>query len=364
MTEVDASVRYASLRPVQRLSVAVLGPTLLALKEQLTVSFPEISYIFVGRSTGYLAGSVCMGLAIGALDTANPTSESEVEVSSAVSPGQFRNVYMIIGVFSMLVSVSFFYFFCTSPVRPPSSTTFRQNEDRKAMSKDFKYTVVDLMFLFYCLYVGAEVTFGGYIFTFAIRAQKGQLFDETSASLLNSAFWGSFATGRGLSICLASVLELHVMLTLDMVGCIASSIALSWCGDTNSTVLWVGTVVLGLSMASLFPAGISWLESYYKVTGSMATILVVGSSFGEMAFPMLMGWMLRQKDDIMTSGFLQAGPIGLMYFMLTTAGLTAIIFIVMQYLAKQHRWSRQSLGPQTQPRISSWVCTIPSTWRN
>ncbi|XP_022105943.1 sodium-dependent glucose transporter 1A-like [Acanthaster planci] len=270
------------------------------------------------------------------VSTANPTSESQVEVSSAVPPGQFRNVYIIIGVFSMLVSTSFFYFFCTSPVRPPPSSTPGQYGDRESKNMDFKYTVLGLMFLFYFLYVGAEVTFGGYIFTFATQAQDGKLMNETSASLLNSAFWGSFATGRGLSICLASVLEPHMMLILDMVGCIASSIALSWCGDTNSIVLWVGTVVLGLSMASLFPAGISWLESYHRVTGSMATILVVGSAFGEMVFPLLMGWMLRKKDIREGSGFLQTGPIGLMYFMLATSGLTAIIFIVMQYLAKQH----------------------------
>ena len=34
----------------------------MALKEQLSVTFPKISYVFVGRSVGYLAGSMVGGV--------------------------------------------------------------------------------------------------------------------------------------------------------------------------------------------------------------------------------------------------------------------------------------------------------------
>ena len=47
---------------MQGFAIAVLGPTLSALKDQLDVTYPQISYVFVGRSIGYLAGSVVGGV--------------------------------------------------------------------------------------------------------------------------------------------------------------------------------------------------------------------------------------------------------------------------------------------------------------
>ena len=43
------------------ISIAILGPSLLDLKDQVDASFKEISTIFTVRSVGYLLGSIVAG---------------------------------------------------------------------------------------------------------------------------------------------------------------------------------------------------------------------------------------------------------------------------------------------------------------
>ncbi|XP_033638939.1 sodium-dependent glucose transporter 1-like [Asterias rubens] len=260
-----------------------------------------------------------------------PDDSIGTKISSLHNPAssKFQNVYIIIGIFTILVSCSFFYFYCTSPVKPPPGP--KSEEDNESYT-DFKNTILFLMFLFYFLEVGAEIGFGGYIFTFARVSDLN--FSVSSATLLNAAFFGAFAIGRGLSICLAGALSARVMLIMDVTGCVLASLVLTLYGETVPIAVWVGTASLGLSMASLFPAGISWLESFCKVTGNMASILIIGSALGEMCFPMMIGWLFG-KDPNHPEG-IEQGPIGLMYIILAASCLTAILFVILQYLAKQN----------------------------
>ncbi len=191
--------------------------------------------------------------------TAAPSPEP-----SSAHRDRFQAVYIIIGLFLILMALAFVYFFCTSPVLD----SFHHQSDleaEKTSSSDTDFTnyILGLLFVFYFLYVGAEVGYGGYIYTFATLVSM----QPKTAAHLNALFWGTFATVRGVSIFIASLISPLQMLILDLLGCIMSSLVLSFEASTNDTVLWVGTAVLGASMASLFPAGISWLESYAPVTG-------------------------------------------------------------------------------------------------
>ena len=238
---------------------------------------------------------------------------------------RFQDVYVIIAVFLLLMGFVFTYFFCTSPLQIKSSSGHYKEESKvtsKPSEKNFTNYILGLLFVFYFLYVGAEVGYGGFIYTFAVNDQTVK-FTPSNATQLNSVFWGTFALGRGVSICIASVLSPLNMVLLDILGCIVSSLALAYEADTNATVLWIGTATLGASMASLFPAGISWLESHAPVTGSMASFLIVGAAVGEMAVPLLLG-------NLFTSDI---GPMSLMYIMFVISVLTAVIFGATVYLA-------------------------------
>ena len=58
--------------------------------------------------------------------------------------------------------------------------------------------MLSLLFIFVIVYVGLEITFGTYIYTFLITCENPM--SEIEASLINTLFWAFLAFGRLISI--------------------------------------------------------------------------------------------------------------------------------------------------------------------
>ncbi|XP_028653427.2 sodium-dependent glucose transporter 1 [Erpetoichthys calabaricus] len=223
--------------------------------------------------------------------------------------------YIVIGTFILLVSLIFFLLYSRSS---PSREKTKASAEKPLVAKHHN-ALIGLLFLFFFWYVGAEVSYGSYIFTYT-KDFAGM--DESRAAGLNSLFWGTFAAARGLAIFFAACLHPGTMILLSLVGCTVSSLLLTlYCH--NSVVLWIFTAIYGASMATTFPSGISWVEQYTTVTGRSAAVFVVGAALGEMVIPAVVGYLM---------GILQDYPL-LMYTALGTSAMTAIIFPVMYKLA-------------------------------
>lgn len=191
----------------------------------------------------------------------------------------------------------------------------------------YKVIILSLFSVFLLLYVGLEVAYGGYIFTFG-RKSKPEMSDN-SAAFLTSAFWGSFALARLAAVPLSRYLRPSKMLWLDMVGCLVGSAILvsqftglqcDVISSGNHTKLWVGTVILGISMASVFPSAINFAEYFVTVSGKTASIFLVSASFGEMLIPLAVG-----NTIVPTS----VGPCSLMACALVISVLTLVTFVLI-----------------------------------
>jgi FHS family Na+ dependent glucose MFS transporter 1 len=140
---------------------------------------------------------------------------------------------------------------------------------------------VAIMVLCFILYVGAEVGYGNWIYTYTFKQGLGS---EVEAAYLTSAFWGSFTLGRLLAVWISTRARTLAILYADFAGCLAS-LALILLFRESSTVLWVGTALLGVSMASIFPTFLNLSEERMHVTGTMTGWFLVGSSLGSMILP-------------------------------------------------------------------------------
>jgi FHS family Na+ dependent glucose MFS transporter 1 len=146
-----------------------------------------------------------------------------------------------------------------------------------------------LFIAFFFLYVSAEVSFGGWVFTYGV--QMG-LADESTAAYLTSAFWGALTLGRLLAIPIAARFRPESMLLGDLIGSLVSVLAiLLWPGSTAA--LWAGSLGLGLCLASIFPTLVSLAERKMAVTGSVTGWFLVGSSAGSMTLPWLIGQLFE-----------------------------------------------------------------------
>jgi FHS family Na+ dependent glucose MFS transporter 1 len=139
------------------------------------------------------------------------------------------------------------------------------------------------------LYVGAEVGFGGWVYTYAVR--RG-LMGAAAAAYLTSAFWGALTLGRLLAIPIAARLSPRAVLLSDLLGCLASVGALL-IQPNSAPALWLGTLGLGFSMASVFPTMLSLAERRIDITGGVTGWFFVGSSAGGMTLPWLIGQLFE-----------------------------------------------------------------------
>lgn len=190
-------------------------------------------------------------------------------------------------------------------------------------------TLLTLLCLLLVLYVGAEATFGGWIYTYAFTLGLGT---EISAAYLTSGFWGALTLGRLLSIPVASRYRPQQLLLADLVGCTAS-MALLFLGPRTPAVTWAGTLGLGLSMASVFPSVISLAESQMTVTGQVTAWFFVGASAGGMSIPWLIGQL-----------FESAGPQSMMAVILADLAIAlGLYFVIIRHTSPGTHVSQPAL---------------------
>jgi FHS family Na+ dependent glucose MFS transporter 1 len=196
----------------------------------------------------------------------------------------------------------------------PSSAAHKANADENAA---FPLLPVIILVTLFVLYVGLELGFGNWVYTYALTLN---LANESSAAQLNSAFWGAFTIGRLLGILTAARMRSQTILFMDLAGCIVSTaIILIW--RDSVLALWVGTIGLGLFMASIFATILMLASERIHVTGAITGLFLVGSALGSALLPYFIGQV-----------FVQVGPQAMPVIVLVDifAFLAVLLFFITQ----------------------------------
>ncbi|GFS35590.1 major facilitator superfamily domain-containing protein 4A [Nephila pilipes] len=163
---------------------------------------------------------------------------------------------------------------------------FEEKFDTSPVSKFQTILITLLCASLMFLYDGLQAVYGGYLYSYAVKGPVS--LKKSNAAYLNALFWGMFATGRLLSIALATRLAPAFMLGCNIVGCTLGMLFMLALSHSKA-VLVMGTCIIGLFMSSVFPTTLSLTEEYIKVTPTITTILVFGAALGEMFMPVILG---------------------------------------------------------------------------
>jgi fucose permease len=324
---------------------SVLGPTLPGLAELTRVPLALVSLLFAFRSLGYMIGSLLGGylydrkpghhilltalllmslsyfiipltpllvLLIGMMFLVG-VSEGTLDVGSntllvwvhrqRVGPymnalhfffgiGAFIGPVIIAQVLNITGGIAAAYWIvgaCALPIAfwiarqpSPAMQTHSMDDIGKAVTPPW---LLGLIVIFFFLYVGAEVAYGGWIFTYTYSLN---LASAANAAYLTSLFWGSFMAGRLMGIPLAARFSAYQVISVDLVGSVASILVLVIWPDSLAVVT-LCTIGFGLSMASIFPTTIVWAERQMTITGRTARWFFVAAGAGGMFLPWLVG---------------------------------------------------------------------------
>ena len=176
------------------------------------------------------------------------------------------------------------------------------------------YPLVISAMLFLFFYVGAEIAFAGWIYTYAFTLD---LADATMAAYLTSGFWLTFTIGRLISIPLAARLAPQRMIAAALAGCLIILLTALLLPMTSSLV-WIMAVALGLCMAPIWPSGFTLAGQSLKLTARVSGIILLGDSLGGMILPWLVGQVL---DSV--------GPQSLMVLVFTSLMFNLAAFIAI-----------------------------------
>lgn len=235
------------------------------------------------------------------------------------SKAQFT--YLMVGLFEFVMSLIFLGFLCHNP-RDAKSKQEEGPGTKKISNRALQGLLIGLMAVFYFLYVGLEVTYGQLVVTFAVH---GDLHLAQSTGLMIAVvFWGSFAAMRFASIFFSSGFGPMTMLILNFVFCTVATVLLSAVASRMETALWVGTALLGIGLASIFPTGILWIERYIHVSNKVAAAFVMGASTGVMVCPVVVYQLMV------------ISPAMLMHSAVVINILCIVTFVALRWLALRH----------------------------
>jgi FHS family Na+ dependent glucose MFS transporter 1 len=236
---------------------------------------------------------------------------------------QINWAYWFFSILSLPLA-AWFWFLPSPPIRR------RAPEVANGRSNDGLFVLIVMFFVFI---VGLELGFGNWIYTFSTRLQ---LTNTVNAAYLTSAFWGAFTIGRLLGVGISARLRPQTILLTDLAGNgIAFAILLLW--PNSIPALWIGTILMGLSIASLFATTMAFAERQVHLTGSLVGWIFVGSGIGSMAVPWLVGQLFERISPRITM------PVLLTDTLIAAFLLISILLLVRRKAAISQLSTRQEI---------------------
>ncbi len=335
------------------LTVSVIGTALPFLARQTGVSLQTVSYLFIGSSLGYMAGTFCGGLLYDRL----PGNRLMAGALFALVPllalipqlrilGALVAAYLLLGFFQGTMDTGGNILILWTP---PEGRSVRMNALHLAFGAGtllaplilgqavrwtggiaWGYRALALLCLpaalwftwmprplkppaaeeiagrseslarvmlvagFVFLAVAAEAGFGNWIYTYAVTRR---IADAVGAAFLASVFWGSFTAGRLVFTFLSARLRPLSLLLMGMLGSLAGNI-LFLLLPADPVGVWAGTALIGLFIGPIVANTLTFGGEVMTITGRTAGIIMFVLSLGGLSLPWAIGQVFERVGPI------------------------------------------------------------------
>ena len=152
-------------------------------------------------------------------------------------PMGYRWAYWGVGVIGILLGLRLLFL-------PNSPKPAHKRVDESGAKVPVFYPLVLAAAFYLFFYVGAEITYSGWVFTYATSLN---ISNPAGAAYLTSGFWFAFTVGRLISIPVATRFKPRAVIPAGLAGCLAS-LLLVIVLPASSGLLWLATILLGFCM--------------------------------------------------------------------------------------------------------------------
>ncbi|AUX23273.1 hypothetical protein SOCEGT47_037960 [Sorangium cellulosum] len=202
-----------------------------------------------------------------------------------VAWGGYRAAYWGVAVISVLAALSVLAM--RDRPEPPERTA--QASAARGADRDVRLLPVLVAVVYLFAYVGGEISFGSWIYTYAVTLGVAS---AAGAAYLTSGFWLSFTVGRLVSIPVAIRFTPRQVIPVALGACLALS-ALMLLLPPSIALLWGATLGLGFCMAPLWPSGFTLAGQIMPMTAFATGLVLLGDSLGTMVLPAITGKLIE-----------------------------------------------------------------------
>ena len=353
------------------IALSLAGPSLSHLRDRVNTTDGGIAWVFVGQSAGYIAGSIfaghgldsgrghrrwiaamvlssaslaliamapsllllviafaVLGLACGLCDVSGNTlvmwSRPEgpgpllnslhlcFAIGAMVTPLLVnRSLHLVDSVWGVALPMVALTAVCASLMLPhPSPMRTRLATVERSHAGGARTMHVAVICAFFFAYVAMETGFANWIHTYVEQIEYG---DAGTATGVTSMFGFGFALGRLAAIWTARHVSSGwtVAITTGM-SVVASVLFVIF--DGPGLMLWIVTLLFGLTVAPQYASMLAYAESHLALSGRNTSAIVAASGIGGLLMPFIVGQL-----------FDRVGPQSLPPTVLVLAILTAAV---------------------------------------
>ncbi len=230
--------------------------------------------------------------------------------------GTYQNAYWALAGLALPVGL-FVLFLPGNPTHPDKHE--ESNPTPISLHRVWPIILIGTLFLFF--YVGSELTFGNWIYTYALTLD---LADATRAAYLTSGFWLAFTIGRAISIPTAAIFKPAHILTVAFAGGL-TALALIILVPQSVNLLWAATLAIGFFMAPIWATGYNLVGQSLKLTATISSIIILGDSLGAVVLP----WVTGQAIE-------RWGAQTMPKLVFISLAINALIFVIMLLQRREH----------------------------
>ena len=202
----------------------------------------------------------------------------------------------------------------------------RNKQEEKTVQSRPKKLVLILLILTFMIYIGSEISLNGWIYTYTITlfpAEVGQ------AGYILSAFWLCMTIGRVVSMFAVRKTVPRKLLLFNFIGA-ATGLLIIILFSRYLAAIWIGTMVAGFSMGSVFPLLLTFGEKIIGLTGKISGIIFAGTSIGGMIFPYINGQF-----------FTKVSPVSTMISMMISIIAAFLLFMLLRVVNTKHEGNKR-----------------------
>lgn len=206
----------------------------------------------------------------------------------------------------------------------PPQTSLRTLASPGSCARGYTFYGIELLtclFLFFASESGASRSYFEFIFSIATEGDLNM--SKSDAALLQTAFWICYTLSRGLiSPLITAFVPVQPYLAIVCISSAVVTLVMAFFGPNAIVLMWICNCLFGIQIAVPFPNAMAWANLYLDMNSMATMILLMGNSFGGMAFQAWAGSLYDNR-----------GPDTVFYITALGCIFLTILFIILQSIA-------------------------------